>query len=99
MPVYRWKNKKKRLLNFEETSIVRKLMVYHAAWNEDLHVSRWGFQQFRVLFVTPVRRRISEMFEAVDFVTNDNGPPHILFFGRCGPSCPCPARRGAPCAR
>src|SRR5204862_7495148 len=58
MPVFRWKNRKQRLLNFVDTSIVRKLVVYHAAWEQELHVARWGFQQFRVLFVAPVRKRI-----------------------------------------
>src|SRR5262245_12246233 len=79
MPVFRWKNKKKRLINFDQTSIVRKLVVYHIAWEEDLHVSRWGFQRFRVLFVTAVRERIHEMLEAVDFVTDGKGSRLFVF--------------------
>jgi Replication-relaxation len=70
MPVFRWKNRNKQCVNLDETSIVRKLIVYHTAWEQDLHVARWGFKQFRVLFVTPVRERIAEMLAAVDFVTN-----------------------------
>ena len=69
MPVHRWRDRKKQLLSFEGTSIARKLITYHTAWQQDLHVSRWGFKQFRVLFVTPTRARIEEMLDAVDFVT------------------------------
>ena len=82
MPVFRWKNRKKHLLNLDETSIVRKLLVYHSAWQQDLHVERWGFQQFRVLFVTPVAARIPEMLNAVDFVTDGKGSRLFVFTDR-----------------
>jgi hypothetical protein len=79
MPVFRWTNRNKQLVNLDETSIVRKLLVYHTAWEQDLHVARWGFQQFRVLFVTPVRARIAEMLDGVDFVTNRKGSRLFVF--------------------
>jgi protein involved in plasmid replication-relaxation len=79
MPVFRWRNRKKRLLNFDDTSIARKLVTYDAAWQQDLHLSRWGFRQFRVLFVTTKRKRIDEMLDAVDFVTGGKGTRFFAF--------------------
>jgi hypothetical protein len=82
MPVFRWKNRKKQLINLDDTSIVRKLLVYHSAWKQDLHAERWAFQKFRVLFVTTTRERISEMLNAVDFVTNGKGSRLFAFTDR-----------------
>jgi hypothetical protein len=79
MPVFRWRNKKQQLLNFDETSVVRKLVVYHSAWEQDLHVTRWGFHQFRVLFVTHAQERIPEMLDAVRFVTKGKGSRLFVF--------------------
>jgi hypothetical protein len=79
MPIFRWKSKSEQLIDFDDTSIVRKVVVYHRAWQQDLHVTRWGFQQFRVLFVTPIRERISEMLEAVKFETGGKGAGLFVF--------------------
>jgi hypothetical protein len=79
MPVRRWRDRKKQLLAFDGTSIARKLITYHTAWNEDLHTARWGFKQLRVLFVTPTRARIEEMLDAVDFVTEGKGARIFAF--------------------
>jgi len=79
MPVRRWRNRNKRLLSFDDTSIARKLVTYDAAWQQDLHLTRWGFRQFRVLFVTTNRRRIDEMLDAVQFITDGKGTRFFAF--------------------
>lgn len=79
MPVRRWRDQKRQLLSFDGTSIARKLVTYDAAWQQDLHVARWGFKQFRVLFVTPTRARVQEMLEAVDFITDGKGTRFFVF--------------------
>jgi hypothetical protein len=79
MPVRRWRNRSKQLLSFDATSIARKLLTYDAAWQQDLHRSRWGFRQFRVLFVTTNRKRIEEMLDAVEFITDGKGTRFFAF--------------------
>ncbi len=79
MPVRRWRNRGKQLLSFDDTSIARKLLTYDAAWQQDLHLTRWGFRQFRVLFVTTNRRRIEEMLDAVEFITGGKGTRFFAF--------------------
>jgi hypothetical protein len=77
--VFRWRNAKRRVLAFDGTSFVRKLIVYYTAWQQRLHTTKWGFKQLRVLTITPTRERIETMLDAVDFVTDGKGSRLFAF--------------------
>ena len=79
MPVRRWRDRKKQVLSLDGTSIARKFIAYHEAWNQDLYAPRWGFRNLRVLFVTPSRARIEEMLDALEFVTKGKGARMFVF--------------------
>jgi hypothetical protein len=48
----------------EQTSILRKLLAYHATWAQGLHRSLFKIDRFRVLIVTSGEDRISNMIDA-----------------------------------
>jgi hypothetical protein len=64
---------------FDGTSFVRTLIVYHTAWLQRLHTTKWGFKQLRVLTITPTRERVQSMLDAVDFVTGGKGSRLFVF--------------------
>jgi len=45
------------------SSIAKKVYVYWHAWRTGEHTRRWGFQRFRVLFVTRAEARITTMID------------------------------------
>ncbi|AGK57027.1 hypothetical protein HYPDE_26733 [Hyphomicrobium denitrificans 1NES1] len=58
------------------SSIAKKVFVYWNAWHTEEHVRRWGFQRFRVLFVTRAEARITTMIDRTLEIT---GKPSGLF--------------------
>lgn len=62
-----------------QTSILSKLLTYHRAWRERLHVDRFGWENFRVLTVTTSQKRVASMIKAVKAITEDRGSSLFLF--------------------
>jgi hypothetical protein len=61
----------------DQTSILRKLLAYHATWAQGIHRSMFGFDRFRVLVVTTDAERIENMIEACQRI--DRGHRLFLF--------------------
>jgi hypothetical protein len=47
-----------------QTSFRRKLLAYEATWNQNIHLTRLGFNRFRVLTVTTSAGRVKSIIEA-----------------------------------
>lgn len=65
MPVMREK--------LERSSIHRKMLGYEATWRQRVHESRFGWNRFRVLFVTNSRARIEGMLQACESLNGGHG--------------------------
>lgn len=65
MPVVREK--------MERSSIHRKLLAYEATWRQRVHESRFGWNRFRVLFVTTSRARVESMLQACRSLDGGHG--------------------------
>lgn len=52
-----------------KSSFVRKQKGYYAAYRQDRHREQWGFAGYRVLTVTPSEKRIANMLDAQQRVT------------------------------
>jgi hypothetical protein len=61
----------------DQTSILRKLLAYHATWAQGIHRSIFGIDRFRVLVVTTDAERIENMIEACQRI--DRGHRLFLF--------------------
>ena len=48
-------------LTIKRPSIRRKHLAYWNAWRQNLHNTQWGFQNFRVLYLTPSEARMHHM--------------------------------------
>jgi hypothetical protein len=55
------------------------VIVYHTAWKQGLHTSKWGFKQLRVVTVVPTRERLETMLDAVELVTQGDGARLFVF--------------------
>jgi Replication-relaxation len=62
-----------------QTSILGKLLTYYQAWRDGHHKERYGWQNFRVLFVTTSPDRMATMLDAVNEITNGRGSALFLF--------------------
>lgn len=62
-----------------QTSILSKLLTYHRAWRDKLHVERLDWENFRVLTLTTSDKRIDSMMEAVKAITEGRGSSLFLF--------------------
>ena len=51
--------------NFDQTSILRKLIGYETARQQELHKSQFGWRNFRVLFVTDTASRADSIIKAI----------------------------------
>jgi hypothetical protein len=60
-------------MNLSRSSIARKLVGYHATWQQDLHRNRFGWERFRVLMITTNADRIGRMISAVRKLPNGSG--------------------------
>lgn len=58
---------------FQQSSIQRKLLAYEATWTHDLHRTRFGFNRFRVLFVTTTPERAENLAEAARQLERGHG--------------------------
>lgn len=77
MPVMR----KSRSLgrDHRQTSILGKLLTYYQAWRDGHHKERYGWDNFRVIFVTTSPERVATMLDAVNEITNGRGSALFLF--------------------
>ncbi len=66
----------------DRTSFARKIELYLDIWKGKVHTTQFGFQAMRVLTVTPSRKRVETMVEAVHDLTNGKGSGLFLFVGR-----------------
>jgi len=76
--------------NLSQTSIYRKFLAYAATWSQSIHRTRFGFDRFRVLTITPGPKRVESLISACSglksgqglFLFADrsilNNPEHIL---------------------
>lgn len=62
-----------------KTSIYKKLLTYHAGWKAKRHMRQFGWQKFRVMFVTTSRQRADNMVTAVQKMTDGRGSGLFLF--------------------
>lgn len=65
--------------SLEQTSIFRKLLAYHQAWRQEIPVARFGFKNFRALFVTSSAERAQTMLDANRTATAGQGSRLFLF--------------------
>lgn len=59
--------------DLRQTSILRKLLAYDAAWRAKTSERQWGFKTFRVLFVTATRERAANILAAVKAMNHGRG--------------------------
>lgn len=62
-----------------QTSILGKLLTYYQAWRDGHHKNRYGWENFRVLFVTTSPERVATMLDAVNEITDGRGSALFLF--------------------
>lgn len=60
-------------INLSRSSITRKLVGYHATWQQNLHRRRFGWERFRVLTITTNADRVRHMIDAARKLPNGLG--------------------------
>ncbi len=63
-----------------QSSIIQKMLGYADVRTRKLHVARFGYRNFRVLFVTRGRDRIATMIDAYNEHVRDLCPPGAFLF-------------------
>jgi hypothetical protein len=66
----------------DRTSFARKIELYLDIWKGKVHATQFGFQAMRVLAVTPSRKRVETMVQAVHDLTKSKGSGLFLFVDR-----------------
>jgi hypothetical protein len=66
----------------DRTSFAHKISLYLDIWKGKVHTSQFGFQAMRVLTVTPSRKRVETMVDAVHQLTAGKGSGLFLFTDR-----------------
>lgn len=65
--------------DLKQTSILRKLLAYQTLWKSKAHSTRFGWQNFRVLFVTTSTERVENMIASSNAHALTKGSPLFLF--------------------
>lgn len=65
--------------DLKQSSILRKLLAYQSMWKMKRHTAHFGWQNFRVLFVTTNAERVENMIEATNTNSQTKGSPLFLF--------------------
>jgi hypothetical protein len=68
--------------NLDQTSIGRKLALYHEGWKANRHVELFGVKELRVAIVTTSMARVENMIDAVEGLTGGGGSNLFLFIDR-----------------
>lgn len=79
MPVERY--------DLKQTSILRKLLAYQTLWKAKRHQSHFGWNNFRVLFITTSNERVENMRAALRGHALLKGSPLFLFADKKALSC------------
>lgn len=67
---------------FTRTSIFKKLIAYQAGWKQGYHRQKFGWPNFRVLFITTTRARSEHMRACLRDMTHSKGSPLFWFTDR-----------------
>jgi hypothetical protein len=59
--------------NLSQTSLYRKLLSYQATWEQSIPRRQFGFNRFRVLFVTTTPKRVSHLIETARKLERGHG--------------------------
>ncbi|MGH1407415.1 MAG: replication-relaxation family protein [Rhodomicrobiaceae bacterium] len=65
--------------DLKQSSVLRKLLAYQSMWKMKRHTVHFGWQNFRVLFVTTNTERVENMIEATNSNSQTEGSPLFLF--------------------
>ena len=63
----------------DQSSMLRKLLAYEGGRKQDLHMSRFGWRNFRVLITTTNRDRLDTMRAVIARTPELNNSPLFLF--------------------
>lgn len=66
--------------SINQSSIIKKMFGYADIYGRKLHVKRFGYRNFRVLFVTRGKDRIQSMIDAYEQHVRDLCPPGAFLF-------------------
>jgi Replication-relaxation len=69
--------------NLDQTSMLRKFLAYEAVRQQNLHTTRYGWQNFRVLITTTSEDRIDTMRAAIKSMSVLKSSPLFLFACHC----------------
>ncbi len=63
----------------DRSSYAQKIAGYFHSWREKKHTDTWGFQNFRILTITPSEKRIENMLAAQRSITGGSAPGLFLY--------------------